>query len=197
VLTNQTWSQLALQAFWLALPVLVAGIVQICIIKAGWLRALAEIPLDGGLHLRGRRLFGANKTLRGAMIMPLVSALVSTLQARVGSSAIERLCVAPYQINHPAVWGLLLGVGYVLGELPNSLIKRQLGISPGAAAKGRIAMLFWLADQWDSVVGIFLVLGFVWIPSIRFAITVFAMALVLHLLVAAVMVAMGLKERIG
>jgi len=188
---------LALQALWLALPVLVAGIVQILVIKAGWLHSLAACPIDGGLCLRGRRLFGANKTLRGAVIMPLVSALASALQARAAPGAMEWLHVASFQMNHPVAWGLLLGSGYVLGELPNSFMKRQLDIAPGAAAKDRTALLFWLADQWDSVVGIFLVLGFVWVPGLRFMVMVFALALVLHTLAAALMVALGLKERIG
>ena len=188
---------LALQALWLALPVLVAGIVQILIIKAGWLKSLAAVPIDGGLCFRDRRLFGANKTLRGAVIMPLVSALASAVQTRAAADANAWLGVAAFQVNHPAAWGLLLGLGYVLGELPNSFMKRQLDIAPGAATKGRAALFFWLADQWDSVVGIFLVLGFVWVPGLRFIAMVFALALVLHTLAAALMVALGLKERIG
>lgn len=195
--SNANASLLALQALWLALPVLVAGIVQILVIKAGWLRSLAAIPIDGHLCFRDRRLFGANKTLRGAVIMPLIGALASALQAHAAPIANQWLCVAPFQVNHPAAWGLLLGIGYVLGELPNSFMKRQLDIAPGAAAGGRTAFLFWLADQWDSVIGVFLVLGFVWVPGLRFIIMVFALALVLHTLAAALMVALGLKERIG
>ncbi len=195
--TNANGSLLVLQALWLALPVLVAGIVQILIIKAGWLKSLAACPIDGGLCFRDRRVFGANKTLRGAVIMPLISALASALQARAAPGASEWLCVAPFQVNHPAAWGLLLGFGYVIGELPNSFLKRQLDIAPGAAAKGRTAFLFWLADQWDSVIGVFLVLGFVWAPGLQFMVMLFALALLLHTLAAALMVVLGLKERIG
>jgi CDP-archaeol synthase len=197
VLSNANWSLLVLQALWLSLPVLVAGIVHVCIIKAKWMRALAALSIDGGQRIGGRRLFGANKTVRGALIMPIVGAVASALQSRAPAQVIGRLSVAPFQINHPAIWGLLLGVGYVAGELPNSFIKRQLDIAPGAPSRGRNYVLFWLADQWDSVIGIFLVLGLVWIPDIRFVAVVFALALLLHTLVAVLMVAMGLKQRIG
>jgi hypothetical protein len=186
-----------LQALWLSLPVLAAGMAHICIIKAGWMKALAALPIDAGRRFGGRRLFGDNKTVRGALIMPTFSALASVLQSRAPTQIIERLSVTPFQINHPAIWGLLLGVGYIGGELPNSFIKRQLDIAPGAPAKSWNSVLFWLADQWDSVIGIFLVLGFIWIPTIRFIAAVFVLALLLHTLAAALMVAMGLKQRIG
>ena len=129
--------------------------------------------------------------------MLTVSAVTSVLQSQAPSELIERLSVAPFQFSHPAVWGLLLGVGYIGGELPNSFIKRQLDIAPGAPATSWSAIPFWLADQLDSVAGIFLVLGFLWIPDIRFVVAVIALALLLHTLAAALMVAMELKERIG
>jgi len=34
---------------------------------------------------------------------------------------------------HALAWGLLRGTGYIVGELPNSFAKRQLGIAPGAS----------------------------------------------------------------
>lgn len=74
------------------------------------------------------------------------------------------------KIDHPAIWGFLLGAGYIIGELPNSLVKRQLDIVPGAATTGWEGALFWVMDQLDSVI---------------------------HPLVAAIMVASGLKLRIG
>lgn len=197
MLQDADWSLLVLQGLWLSLPVLVAGIAHICVIKAGWMRVLAALPIDGGQRFRDRRLFGDNKTVRGALVMPIVSALASVLQSRAPTQVIERLSVAPFQIDHPAIWGLLLGVGYIGGELPNSFIKRQLDIAPGAPGKSWNSGLFWLADQWDSVIGIFLVLSFIWIPDIRFVAAVLVLALILHTLAAALMVAMGLKQRIA
>src|SRR5207247_7262960 len=57
------------QAVWLALPVILGGVVHIAIIKLDLLPALARVPLDGGMSLRGRRVLGDHKTVRGAATM--------------------------------------------------------------------------------------------------------------------------------
>jgi hypothetical protein len=60
----------------------------------------------------------------------------------------------------------ILGLGYALGELPNSFIKRRLRIEPGRMSTGLIGALFFLIDQADSVVAALvlgaLVFGFGW-----------------------------------
>ena len=56
------------QVLWLALPVILGGAVHIAVIKLDWLGALARLPLDGGATFRGRRLLGAHKTVRGAVL---------------------------------------------------------------------------------------------------------------------------------
>ena len=57
-----------LQSLWLALPVIAGGGIHIAAIKIGALRQLSRIPVDGGLTLRGRRVFGDNKTVRGVVL---------------------------------------------------------------------------------------------------------------------------------
>jgi hypothetical protein len=44
----------------------------------------------------------------------------------------------------------------MLGELPNSFVKRQLGIAPGAAPKhgGAAAVIAFAADRLDSTIGV-------------------------------------------
>ena len=49
---------------------------------------------------------------------------------------------------------LLLGTGYVVGELPNSFFKRELDVAPGGAAKGWLGPVFWVIDQVDSLIGV-------------------------------------------
>ena len=181
----------------MALPVLAAGLVHVAVIKTHTLPRLARLPLDGGLRVRGRRVLGDHKTVRGAVVMISCTALFALLLSWVPASMKARLSVAPFQLAHAALWGLLLGTGYILGELPNSFIKRQLGIAPGAAARGWQSKVFWVADQIDSVAGIFLLLWLVWTPDAMFVAFVFALALLLHPLVAALMVLLGLKRRIG
>ena len=43
----------------------------------------------------------------------------------------------------------------MLGELPNSFLKRRAGIVPGAGADGRFAWFFYLYDQVDLLLFVF------------------------------------------
>lgn len=61
-----------------------------------------------------------------------------------------------------SVWGygllgLWAGLGFMLGELPNSFIKRQLDVEPGAAPPyGFRRYLFTVVDRVDSILGLLL-----------------------------------------
>lgn len=187
------------QALWLALPITLAGLTHVIAIKKNVLPSLAGIRLDLGLELRGRSLFGANKTLRGALIMIAASvvwtSVVDVLQRGLGLDDSIRF-VAYAQLGSLA-YGLLLGLAYIVGELPNSLIKRQLGIAPGEPAPGRLARTFWVLDQIDSALAVLIFLCPFRVPSLLFAATVLAVTLLVHPAVAALMVALGLKRRVG
>ena len=55
------------------------------------------------------------------------------------------------------VGGLVGGLGFMLGELPNSFVKRQLDVAPGGAPRGRLAATAcFLADRLDSILGLLL-----------------------------------------
>lgn len=176
------------EALAVLVPVLIGGVTHVWFIKKNWLGWLAVVPLDGGAKLRGRRLFGANKTLRGLVVMPLATGL--------GQLAWSWATGDDPHLRGFA-WGGLLGLGYVLGELPNSFIKRRLDISPGAAARGSLARIFWLLDQVDSLAGIALVAAAVAPIRPEVLAVLFVLALVVHPAVAGLMRALGLKDRIG
>ena len=74
------------------------------------------------------------------------------------------------QISHfyNSIIGLLVGLAYVLFELPNSFIKRRLGIEPGKPAKGVKKVLFIFLDQADSMFGIVLVVACFYSMSVGF-----------------------------
>ena len=61
--------------------------------------------------------------------------------------------------------GALAGALAELSELPNSLVKRQLGIEPGATARGLLGILFFLWDQLDVLLGFWLVFALVVPPT--------------------------------
>lgn len=185
------------RAVWLILPVVIAGLVHITVIRFDLLPELGRRPLDGCLTFRGRRLLGRNKTVRGALVMMVTTACATAWLAHVGGAIHARLAVAALQVEHPWAWGFLLGIGYFIGELPNSFFKRQLGIAPGAIAPGPSAAVFWITDQLDSVAGVLLVLSTVWRPDVAVVACIVGLALILHPLVAGLMVMLGLKDRVG
>lgn len=129
-----------------------AGVVQTAWFAAPVSGAFA-LPLDGGLRLRGRRLFGANKTTRGFVVMvPAASAAFAVLAAATGAPAgagLWDLTAGEY-----ALLGGWAGFGFMVGELPNSFVKRQLDITPGDAPHGRAwtAVQFFV-DRLDSGIG--------------------------------------------
>lgn len=187
------------QALWLSLPVILAGLTHVVVIKCKLLPGLAAIRLDGGLKLRGRALFGANKTLRGAIVMIAASVLwmilVDAIQRGLGLDSSLRFI--PYSQLSSVQLGLLLGLGYIIGELPDSLIKRQLDIEPGAPAPGRFQCVFWLYDQIDSTLAMLLLLSAFRLPSLGFVLTLLVVTVIVHPAVAVIMVTLGLKRRVG
>jgi len=189
----------AAQALWLALPVIAGGAMHVAGLRLGVLPRLARVPLDGGVNLRGRRLFGENKTLRGVVLMTGATMACAWLQALAAGPAAwaRELTVVEFARLHPLAWGALLGLGYIAGELPNSLVKRQLDIAPGGRAPGRLGWLFWLVDQVDSMAGVLVFMAVVWVPSLEMVAWLFLITIIVHPLVALVMFALGLKTRIG
>jgi hypothetical protein len=186
-------------ALWLALPVIVAGALHIAAIRINVFPALARIPVDGGLTFRGRRVFGDNKTLRGIILMVSFTILAAAAQAWLAEHAGWARAITPRALSAagPIEWGGLLGLGYVLGELPNSFFNRQIDIAPGAPGAGALGPIFWIVDQVDSLAGALIAMSLIWLPPWPVVFAMLAVTLVVHPLAALGMVALGLKERIG
>jgi len=144
---------LACAAF-LILAFVLAGSAQTTWLASRFSRRLA-IPLDLGRTYRGRRIFGDNKTLRGFVVMvPAAGAsflLLGSLAARHPDLSLRLWPLGP---SSYALLGLWAGLGFMLGELPNSFLKRQLGIPPaGAPERTPLKPIFFLVDRLDSIVG--------------------------------------------
>jgi hypothetical protein len=100
-------------------------------------------------------------------------------------------------VGDAAVVGLLLGAGYIAGELPNSFVKRQLDIAPGGQARGVGRVVGAVVDQLDSLVGALAALAVVRPMPLAVCAVLVVVTLVVHPLVGALMVALGLKKRVG
>ena len=146
---------------------LVAAFTLAGICQTAWLALPSSqrfaIPLDGGRTFRGRRLLGANKTLRGFVIMvPATGVSFAVLAGVLGGLPSGPAGLWPISSADYALLGTWAGFGFMLGELPNSFVKRQFGVAPGHAAKGvYTGPLFLMLDRVDSILGMLLALAIV------------------------------------
>jgi hypothetical protein len=141
------------RAVWLTAPVLIAGLVHVAVITLDLAPRLAR-PIDSGRQWRGRPLLGSNKTWRGFAVMPAVAAITIGAQQALAARSQHLAAVVPLRRDAPPAWvvGAICGAAYVMAELPNSFVKRRLGIAPGSSAlRARAAQ--YVVDQLDSVVG--------------------------------------------
>lgn len=184
-----------LRATWLVLPVVLGGLGHVAVLKTNVLSSLA-VPIDNGARWRGRPVFGANKTWRGVVLMTGLTALTSGTQAallrrRRWASGLDVLQSA--RVN---AWlaGALSGLTYCLAELPNSFVKRQLGIAPGARAT-RASRIQYVVDQADSVAGCLVALRLLYRAAARDLLTAFALGITIHIGIDQLMHGIGVKSR--
>jgi CDP-diacylglycerol--serine O-phosphatidyltransferase len=164
-----------LLALYLQIPVVIGGVLHMMVVKRNYLSSLV-VPIQ-------QTWFGANKTWRGMLVVPLLTALGGfcllpvewLLDLLFGSSLLSQFSLDQY---HLAYLGLVAGIGYVLAELPNSFFKRRIGIQAGEVPEDK-KYWFIALDQLDSALGVaiayWLVLGIsfetAWVYVISFPIT--------------------------
>jgi hypothetical protein len=93
----------------------------------------------------------------------------------------------------PVLYGLLLGLGVVLGELPNSFLKRQLDIAPGSQRSSWSGRAITLLDQGDLVLGIWVCLLPIHVLSVWEALLAFVVISAIHFGVNVVGFAVGAR----
>ena len=154
------------QALILSVPLIVSGGLHMAVVKLDLLPGL-RVPI-------ARRWFGANKTWRGVVVMPVATVLGMWLTAAIWPDAFGR--------SDPTTLGILLGLAYVAAELPNSFVKRRLGIEPGKRPV-RHRLWFTFADQADSAIGCALVYAWALRLSAATLLIIVALAPAIHLVV--------------
>jgi hypothetical protein len=186
-----------IRALFIVVAFVIAGLVHSAWLGSRWSRALM-MPLDGGVCFRGRRLFGDNKTLRGFVVMVPAAAAAFWLLWILISTTLPTVAVALWWLSPSgyAVLGAWAGLGFMLGELPNSFLKRQLDIAPGTAPGTRIAaVVSFAADRLDSILGMLLAVSFV-APTPRLTwVYVIVIGPAIHLSFSVLLYRLGVKER--
>ena len=155
-------------AAWAFLPALGGALAHAPVLRYDLLPRLKR-PLD-----RGSGLFGDNKTWRGALMMS--GGTLAATAALTRFDWFRRRLPAELRDAPPLAYGALLGAGVVLGELPNSFLKRRLGIAPGASGGLVLSVL----DQGDFVLASRLLLTPIWRRSGAETLAAFAIVAGVH-----------------
>jgi CDP-2,3-bis-(O-geranylgeranyl)-sn-glycerol synthase len=149
-----------LSAAWLVVALSIAGAAHVLWLKSSSGKRFA-LPLDGGATFRGRRVFGANKQVRGLMMMPLAGAMAFMLLGGLRDRYPDWMAAGLWDISPGAyaALGFACGLAFMLAELPNSFFKRQLDVAPGEApVRGALRVACLVLDRCDSTLGVLLVL---------------------------------------
>lgn len=179
-----------MSALWVFVPVLGAAALHGPVLAFDLFPSLKR-PLDFGATVRGRRVFGDNKTWRGALFMTtgvVAAAALLSLWPWYWHKLPDGIRDAG-----PWVYGLLLGLGVVLGELPNSFLKRQLDIEPGSQRRGAAGTALSIFDQADFVPAVWLLLLPIWTMSVGQAAIAFVVVAAVHMLINLIGFAVGAR----
>ena len=147
--------------FYLALPAFGANMAPVVAQKFQWLKFLAK-PMDANLKLKGQRLLGDHKTIRGLVVGIAAGVLIATIQFILSQ---ENFITIPYfkSLAVSIEFGFLAGAGTILGDALKSFFKRRFKIPSGKP--------FIPFDQVDYIIGflIFTSIFVAWqIPDILF-----------------------------
>lgn len=184
-------------ALFLILALAATGVVHVW-----WLRwATADLlmrPLDFGLTFRGRRVFGDNKRLRGVLLMPVVAALAFAGLGAMRQDLPDLLSLGMWELSggRYALLGAAAGCAFMLAELPNSFLKRQLGVAPGGSPdRGWARLICPLLDRVDSSLGVLIVVSLLVPTSAAAWAWVLLLGPLLHALFSASLWWLGVKDR--
>jgi len=128
--------------------------------------------VDCGMKLRGKRLFGANKTFRGFFFAIIMGIVVAGLQWLLNFS---NLNLVNYGNFNFVLVGFLLGFGALFGDLIESFFKRQLNFKPGQS--------FIPFDQIDYTFGAFVLVSLFFKVSVLPFLVLLICVIPVHLLV--------------
>ena len=124
-----------------------------------------NVPIDRNKTAwDGKPIFGPNKTWIGFVCM-IVFCIIFQLLCGLCCAAFgweeynDLYRCQPNTASLNLLFGTLIGVAYMVCELPNSFIKRRIGIKAGKTVAGVKGVLFFVIDQIDSILGVMLILA--------------------------------------
>ncbi|MDX1765456.1 MAG: CDP-archaeol synthase [Candidatus Saccharimonadales bacterium] len=183
-------------------PVIAAGVLNMVFVKTSWLNRF-KTPIDRGKVLKdGKRLFGDNKTWKGFWGMVVLTAFTAMIWGWIsaGSDSLmeNNLLYRSYHncLAFNVTIGALLGLAYVVFELPNSYFKRRRGVKAGQSPSGLRGIPYRVFDQIDSAIGVVIVIAFFWPMTVGYFLGFVAFAGIVHIVFNVLLYALKLKKEI-
>lgn len=158
------------------IPGILANVLHMILVKLNVFKVLSVPIYEDG--------FGKNKTYRGFLLVTLLTSLFSLL----GSILVKEVTVL-----EGCGIGAVLGFTYTLFELPNSFLKRRLGIESGGQAQQN-RFLFSIMDKTDSTFGVSLVYYLISDLSLQQGLLLFIGSVGLHVTFSFLLVALKIKK---
>ncbi|MBS3098061.1 CDP-2,3-bis-(O-geranylgeranyl)-sn-glycerol synthase [Candidatus Woesearchaeota archaeon] len=160
-----------LKAFYLILPAYFANMAPV--IGRGIFPRF-NIPIDFNKKIKGKPIFGRNKTFRGFIFGILFAVIIAYIQYLLFMYGFFRdISIIDY--SNWLVFGFFIGFGAMFGDLAESFIKRQLNLKPGAR------FVPW--DQIDYVLGALLFTDIKFKLDLPLFISIIVLSFMLHILI--------------
>jgi len=156
-------------------PLVITNVLHMLLVKKNLFQFLTK-PI-------ANELFGKNKTWRGLLFVPIINAFMLFLINYIFH----------IYINYSFFLGFILGLAYIIFELPNSYLKRKLGIQPGEQDKNH-KLTFSLIDKTDSAFGVVLTYFMLGYTNLKYMIILFLCASLTHILFSKILVSLRIKK---
>lgn len=159
-----------LKCFYLMLPAYFANMAPVMVKKLGFL----AFPIDFDKKMGNNPVFGRNKTFRGFIFGIIFAIIIAYLQSLLHDiEAFKSISFFSYQSWF--LFGFLMGLGALTGDLIKSFLKRRLGINPGEK--------FIPFDQTDFVIGALVFILPVFKVTLGIFFTSLLLSFILHIIV--------------
>ncbi len=142
------------------------------VISKGIMKWLAY-PVDFGIRLNGKPIFGKNKTWRGLLLGTIAGTLMFVLQKWLYQFQFFQQN-SLFDYTTATIWlGVLLAFGTLLGDMVESFFKRRVGVKSGKP---------WIPfDQIDYTIGALALASIIFFPGWAEAGVIVAISALLHI----------------
>lgn len=159
-----------LKCLYLMLPAYFANMAPVIVKKIN----LFAFPIDFNKEINNKPIFGKNKTFRGLIFGIIFAIIVAYLQYLLYSTEFFKN-ISFIEYRNWLLFGFLMGLGALIGDLVKSFFKRRLGIKPGEK--------FVPFDQTDFVVGALVFIMPIFDLTLQIFIVSLLLSFALHIIV--------------